>query len=44
MESDGAKYEKTKLLHSVVNERYDVLRPVLEMLVLNLGGLNPFKY
>jgi hypothetical protein len=44
MESDVAKYEKTKLLHFVGNEQYDVLRRVLEILVLNLDGLNPFKY
>jgi len=44
MESDGAKLEKTKLLHSVGNEQYDVFSRVLEILVLNLGSLNPFKY
>jgi len=44
MESNGAKYEKTKLLHSVGNEQYDVLSRVLEILVLNLDGLNPFKH
>jgi len=44
MESDGAKYEKTKLLHSVGNEQYDALSRELEILVLNVGGLKPFKY
>jgi hypothetical protein len=44
VESDGAKYEKTELMHSVQNEQYDVLSRVLEILVLNLGGLSPPKY
>lgn len=44
MESDGAKYEKTELLNSMGNEQYDVLSRVLEILVLNLGGLNPCKH
>jgi hypothetical protein len=44
MASDSAKYEKTKLLHSVGNEQYDVLSHVLEILALNLGGHNTFEY
>ena len=44
MESDGAKYGKTKLLHSVGNEHCDVFSRVLEILVLNLGSLNLFRY
>ena len=44
VESDGARYGKTKLLRSVGNEQYDVLSRVLEILVLNLGGLRPFTY
>ena len=44
MERDGAKYGKTKLLHSVGNEKYDVFSRVLEILVFILGDLNSFKY
>jgi hypothetical protein len=44
MESDDASYEKTKLLHAVGNEHYDVFSRALEILMLSLGGLKPFTY
>jgi hypothetical protein len=40
MESNGAYYEKTKLLQAAGNEQYDVFSRALETFVLSLGGLN----